>query len=273
MDKLYPLTFRQNLHTALWGVESWEISGHHSSPSVVAEGPLSGRTLEELAAGFGRELVGAKAPEADRFPLLFKVIDARRRLSVQVHPNETTSRVTGGEPKTEMWHVLGGHGPIFAGLRKGTTPADVEEDVRTGRFEDTLVCHPAVPGQTLFIPGGLVHAIGEDVLVYEVQQSSNTTYRLYDWGRVGADGKPRPLHVAQSLQSIDFTLPEPEPREEVACPFFKFRPVESDGMLNVPANPDTFTALFLVEERKSILVPANCEAQVMCKGKVLVTTL
>ncbi len=273
MDKLYPLTFRQNLHTALWGVESWEISGHHSSPSVVAEGPLSGRTLEELAAGFGRELVGAKAPEADWFPLLFKVIDARRRLSVQVHPNETTSRVTGGEPKTEMWHVLGGHGPIFAGLKKGTTPADVEEDVRTGRFEDTLVCHPAVPGQTLFIPGGLVHAIGEDVMVYEVQQSSNTTYRLYDWGRVGADGKPRPLHVVQSLQSIDFTLPEPEPRVEVECPFFKFRPVESDGTLNVPANPDTFTALFLVDERKSILVPANCEAQVACKGKVLVTTL
>ena len=118
-----------------------------------------------------------------------------------------------------------------------------------------------------------MHAIGEDVMVYEVQQSSNTTYRLYDWGRVGADGKPRPLHVAQSLQSIDFTLPEPEPREEVACPFFSFRPVVSDGTLDVPANPDTFTALFLVDERKSILVPASCAAKIACRGKVLVTTL
>ena len=273
MDKLYPLTFRQNLHTALWGVESWEISGHRSSPSVVADGPLAGRTLEELAAEFGRRLVGDKAPEATRFPLLFKVIDARKRLSVQVHPNETTCHATGGEPKTEMWHVLGGHGAIFAGLRKGTTPADVEDNVRTGRFEDILARRPAVRGQTLFIPGGLVHAIGEDVLLYEVQQSSSTTYRLYDWGRVGADGRPRPLHVEQSLKSIDFTLPEPEPLEEVTCPFFTFRHVVCDGTLNVPANPDTFTALFLVDERKSILIPANCAAQVKCKGKALVTTL
>ena len=273
MDTLYPLTFRPNLHTALWGVESWEISGHHSSPSVVAEGPLAGRTLEELAAQYGAALTGTKAPDANRFPLLFKVIDAHRRLSVQVHPNETTRAVTGGEPKTEMWHVLGGHGPIFAGLKKGTTPADVEEDVRTGRFEDTLVCHPAVPGQTLFIPGGLVHAIGEDVRVYEVQQSSNTTYRLYDWGRVGSDGKPRPLHVEQSLKSIDFALPEPEPRTDVTCPFFSFRPVACDGTLEVPADARTFTALFLVDERKSILVPASCAARINCKGKVLVTTL
>ncbi len=273
MEPLYPLTFRPNLHTALWGVESWEISGHHSSPSVVAEGPLAGRTLEELSAAYGAALTGTKAPDANRFPLLFKVIDAHRRLSVQVHPNERTRIVTGGEPKTEMWHVLGGHGPIFAGLKKGTTPADVEEDVRTGRFEDTLVCHPAVVGQTLFIPGGLVHAIGEDVLVYEVQQSSNTTYRLYDWGRVGADGKPRPLHVAESLESIDFTLTEPEPRKDVVCPFFSFRPVICDGTLEVHVNTETFTAVFLVDERKSILVPANCEARINCKGKVLVTTL
>ena len=273
MQELYPLTFEPNLHTALWGVESWEISGHHSSPSVVAEGPLAGSTLEEIAARYGRRLTGTRAPAADRFPLLFKVIDARKRLSVQVHPNESTRRLTGGEPKTEMWHVLGGSGPIFAGLKEGTTPADVEEDIRTGRFEDTLVCHPARPGETLFIPGGLVHAIGEDVLVYEVQQSSNTTYRLYDWGRVGADGKPRPLHIAESLESIDFSLPEPRPCAEVACPFFAFRPVECGGTLEVAPDPGTFTAIFLVEERKSILVPANCAARIDCKGKVLVTTL
>ena len=273
MDALYPLTFRPNLHTALWGVESWEISGHRSSPSVVADGPLAGHTLEELAEAYGAALMGARAPDANRFPLLFKVIDARKRLSVQVHPNEATSRLTGGEPKTEMWHVLGGNGPIFAGLKKGTTPADVEENVRTGCFEDMLVCHPAAIGTSLFIPGGLVHSIGEDVLVYEVQQSSNTTYRLYDWGRVGLDGKPRPLHVDQSLKSIDFSLSEPQPRVEVTCPFFTFRPVTCDGTLEVPANPETFTALFLVDERKSILVPANCAARINCKGKVLVTTL
>ena len=273
MDKLYPLTFRKNLHAALWGEESWEISGHHSSPSVVAEGPISGRTLEELAAGFGRELVGAKAPEADRFPLLFKVIDARRRLSVQVHPNETTSRVTGGEPKTEMWHVLGGKGPIFAGLKPGTTPARVEEDVRTGRFEETLARHGAREGMTLFIPGGLVHAIGENVRIYEVQQSSNTTYRLYDWGRVGADGMPRQLHVAESLRTIDFSLRVPEARGDVSCEFFSFRSVLAQGELEVAPDPATFTAVYIVNENRSVLVPAGCAARIACSGKVLVTTL
>lgn len=270
---LYPLTFRSNLHTALWGTESWEISGHPSSPSVVAEGPLAGCRLDELAAAYGTRLVGTKAPKADAFPLLFKVIDAKRRLSVQVHPNETTRALTGGEPKTEMWRVLGGRGPIFAGLRPGTTPADVEENVKTGRFEETLVRHDAREGLTLFIPGGLVHAIGEDVLIYEVQQSSNTTYRLYDWGRVGADGKPRPLHVEASLKSIDFNLPVPTSREEISCPFFHFRPVQVDGQLDVAENPETFTAVFLPAERRSVLVPAGCVTSIPYTGTALVTTL
>ena len=270
---LYPLTFSANIHTALWGTESWEISGHESSPSTVAEGPLAGRTLEELAAQYGRALMGAKAPSDTVFPLLFKVIDAKQRLSVQVHPNEETRKLTGGEPKTEMWRVLGGKGPIFAGLKPGTTASAVEENVRTGRFEETLVRHDAREGLTLFIPGGLVHAIGEDVLIYEVQQSSNTTYRLYDWGRVGADGKPRQLHVAESLKSIDFGLPVPASRETVVCPFFNFRAVEATGQMDIPANPETFTALFIVAERRSVLVPANCAAQIPCTGTVLVTTL
>jgi len=271
--KLVPLTFKPNIHTALWGTESWEISGHHSSPSVVADGPYAGCTLEGLATEFGAAFVGTKAPNPNVFPLLFKVIDAKKRLSVQVHPNETTRTLTGGEPKTEMWRVLGGRGPIFAGLRPGTTPAVVEENVRTGRFEETLVRHDASEGLTLFIPGGLVHAIGEDVLIYEVQQSSNTTYRLYDWGRVGADGKPRPLHVEASLKSIDFSLPAPVSRDSVSCRFFNFRPVESNGAIPVASNPETFTSLFVVNERRSVLVPANCAAEIPCTGTVLVTTL
>ena len=270
---LEPMTFRENLHTALWGTESWEISGHASSPSVVADGPFAGRTLEDLTKEFGSALVGTRARNPAEFPLLFKVIDARRRLSVQVHPNECTCAVTGGEPKTEMWRVLSGHGPIFAGLQPGTTPERVEEDVRTGHFEETLVRHEAREGLTLFIPGGLVHAIGEDVLIYEVQQSSNTTYRLYDWGRVGVDGKPRQLHVDASLKSIDFSLPVPVSRDEVHCEFFHFRPVEVQDRLDIAANPETFTVLFIVNERRSVLVPAGCSASIPCSGTVLVTTL
>ena len=136
-----------------------------------------------------------------------------------------------------------------------------------------LVRHETKVGECYFIPGGLVHAIGEDVCVYEVQQSSNTTYRLYDWGRVGANGKPRPLHVDASLKSIDFNLPPPAPRADVACPFFRFRAVEAAGAVEVAANAETFTALFFVRERRSVLVPANCAATIPYNGKVLVTTL
>lgn len=273
MERFYPMTFEENRHGALWGSEAWEISGHPSSPSVVAEGAFAGRTLADVAAEFGRAFMGARAPSATAFPLLFKVIDARSRLSVQVHPSEATRPLTGGEPKTEMWRVISGGGPIFAGLRPGATAGTVAENVRNGRFEESLVRHQARPGLTLFIPGGLVHAIGEDVVLYEVQQSSNTTFRLYDWGRVDADGRPRELHVDSALRAIDYALPAPEPRDSVTCPFFSFRAVEADGEVAVPARPDTFTALYVVGERRSVLVPANCAASVPARGTVFVTTL
>ena len=273
MERFYPLTFAENRHNALWGSEAWEISGHPSSPSVVAEGAFAGRTLDAIAAEFGRAFMGERAPSETAFPLLFKVIDARSRLSVQVHPSEATCPLTGGEPKTEMWRVISGSGPIFAGLKPGTTSETVAENVLSGRFEESLVRHQARPGLTLFIPGGLVHAIGEDVVLYEVQQSSNTTFRLYDWGRVDANGKPRELHVDSALKAIDYSLPPPESRETVICPFFNFRAVEAQGEMAVPARADTFTALYIVGERRSVLVPANCAANIPANGTVFVTTL
>ena len=181
------MTFEKSLHTALWGSESWEISAHASDPGVIADGAQKGKTLRDLYPDF---------------PLLFKVIDARTRLSVQVHPNEQTRKVTGGEPKTEMWCALS-DGPIYAGLKPGTRATDIEAAVRSGRFEELLVRHEAKAGDVFFIPGGLVHAIGDGVRLYEVQQSSNTTFRLYDWGRVGADGQPRELHIEKGLKAID----------------------------------------------------------------------
>ena len=112
-----------------------------------------------------------------------------------------------------------------------------------------------------------------EMLIYEVQQSSNTTYRLYDWGRVGANGKPRQLHVAESLKTIDFSLPVPAARTAVSCPFFDFRPVEVQEALDVASDPATFTAVYIVNEQRSVLVPAGCAARIACTGKVLVTTL
>ena len=269
MSSFYPLTFKENLHTALWGTESWEISGHTSSPSTVANGEFAGQTLSALAATYGRAFMGTKAPSETDFPLLFKVIDAQRRLSVQVHPNERTRALIGGEPKTEMWRVLGGTGPIFAGLQPGTTPQTVAENVENGRFEETLVRHDAREGLTLFIPGGLVHAIGENVLIYEVQQSSNTTYRLYDWGRVGADGKPRQLHVAAALEAIDYTLGVPVPCRELDTPFFKFDQEVISGERVYIAPKDKFLSIFSEREGNILLSPG--ETTVVGPGHYLLT--
>ena len=214
-------TFKPSVHTALWGTEDWVVSAHATDPSVIAEGPGSGKTLRDVAPGF---------------PLLFKVIDAKTRLSVQVHPNETTRELTGGDPKTEMWCALS-DGPIYAGLRPGTTAAQIEAAVRSGRFEELMVRYEAKFGDVFYIPGGLVHAIGDGVRLYEVQQSSDTTFRLYDWNRVGKDGKPRELHVEKGLRAIDYALGVPTPKSSLDTPFFRFsqRALAGEETMTVPA--------------------------------------
>ena len=208
------MRFEKDIHTALWGHEEWLVSAHPSAPGrIVGEG---GGTLRDVRPDF---------------PLLVKKISAKMRLSVQVHPNDETAKTVGGEAKTEMWCVLS-PGIIFAGFKPGTSAADIERAVRDGSFEDLLVRFDARPGECYFIPGGLVHAIGEGTTVYEVQQSSNTTFRLYDWGRVGADGKPRQLHVREGFAAMNLSLPPPVPGERVDCPYFSFEKVPAG---NLPA--------------------------------------
>lgn len=247
-----PLIFEKSAHMALWGSESWEISAHSSGPSVIAGGEEKGRRLNEIYPNF---------------PLLFKVINARTRLSVQVHPNEETCKVTGGEPKTEMWCALS-DGPIYAGLKPGASAADVEAAVKSGRFEELLVRHEAKFGDVFFIPGGLVHAIGDDVCLYEVQQSSNTTFRLYDWGRVGADGQPRELHIEKGLRAIDYSLPVPMPQKALSTPLFAFEQIEVRGSELLITPPDEFLAIFtarneieldgqILESESSVLIPPS----------------
>jgi len=261
------LVFGKSLHTALWGTESWEISAFHTDPSVIVSGPSKGKKLDEVYPAF---------------PLLFKVIDAHTRLSVQVHPNEETRKVTGGDPKTEMWCALS-DGPIYAGLRAGTTAQDIEAAVKSGRFEELLVRHEAKFGDVFFIPGGLVHAIGDGVKLYEVQQSSNTTYRLYDWGRVGADGKPRELHVAKSLQAIDYSLPVPTPCQSLKTPFFDFSQLKVIGEQKLSTGVNEFLALFTakgdvtidgeaVPEGTSTLLPPNAVCAVVAADACLFVT-
>ena len=261
------MMFEKSVHAALWGIESWEISAHMSDPGEIADGEEKGRRLNEIYP---------------KFPLLFKVIDAKTRLSVQVHPNEETCKVTGGEPKTEMWCALS-DGPIYTGLREGTTAADVEAAVKSGRFENLLVRHEAKFGDVFFIPGGLVHAIGDGVKLYEVQQSSNTTFRLYDWGRVGADGQPRELHIEKGLQAIDYSLPVPVPCKSLDTPFFKFSQEHVLGASILSTRADEFLALYTakgeidldgkrVMERTSVLLPPGSTCELFGSDSILFQT-
>jgi mannose-6-phosphate isomerase len=178
--------------------------------SVVREGPFAGRTLADLAADLGPRLLGSRV-RGPAFPLLIKLIDARERLSVQVHPDDESAARGGGEAKTEMWYVLEADpgARVFAGLRPGAGPDDLRRALATDRFEPLLQSVSTRRGDAVFVPGGRVHAIDAGNLLLEIQQSSNTTYRLYDWGRLGTDGQPRPLHVEDALRVIRWDDPAP----------------------------------------------------------------
>jgi mannose-6-phosphate isomerase len=210
--------------------ESWEIVDREDAQSIVHNGPLRGAALHELwtkkrAGIFGTAYANHSAP---RFPILIKLLDARERLSVQVHPPARIAASLHGEPKTEMWYfadTLPG-ATIYAGLKKGVTRQRFEELLRKGRVEETLHVIPSNTGDAIFIPSGRLHAIGGGNVIVEVQQNSDTTYRVFDWNRSGLDGKPRKLHIEESLVSTDFQDFEPSTKHitegvVAECPYFK----------------------------------------------------
>ena len=194
--------------------EAWEIVDRPEAQSVVAAGALAGQTLHDLWAGpDGAALFGTRAARwGDRFPLLIKILDCEDTLSVQVHPPAAVAASLGGEPKTEMWVILaaspGAH--LFAGLRAGVTREAFETALRGGEDVSALLQRiDSEPGDVMFLPSGRIHAIGGGNLIVEIQQNSDTTYRVYDFDRPGLDGKPRELHVDQSLVAIDWNDVEP----------------------------------------------------------------
>ncbi|MDD5198684.1 MAG: class I mannose-6-phosphate isomerase [Terrimicrobiaceae bacterium] len=193
--------------------ESWEIVDREDAQSVAHGGARGGATLHELWAESREEIFGAAYARhpAPRFPILIKLLDARERLSVQVHPPAGIAPALQGEPKTEMWYFLDclPGATIYAGLKRGVTRASFEEAMLGGEVEQTLHRIPVRSGESIFIPSGRVHAIGEGCLIVEVQQNSDTTYRVFDWNRAGLDGNPRALHIAESMSSIDFEDYEP----------------------------------------------------------------
>ncbi len=210
--------------------ESWEVSARAEADCRVAGGSLAGRRLSELWADrtLRRAIFGGDAPEAERFPLLCKILDARDRLSLQVHPPASVAKELGGEPKTEVWYIADAApgAKLYVGVIEGIDEAGFRAAVAAGEAERCVHALPVAKGQHLFIPSGRLHAIGAGLLIYEIQQSSDTTYRVYDWNRPGIDGQPRALHVEESLRCIDFSDVAPAMEEErdgllVACEHFQ----------------------------------------------------
>ena len=254
--KRYPITFEVQERKPLWGRELWLVSAHPSQPSVVANGPYAGRTLPDLVAEFGTELMGASAANGKGFPLLVKIIESRDRLSLQVHPNEETAKLSGGDPKTEMWYVLGAEpgATLFAGLRAGIDRETLIRSLQEGTAEETVARFEAKHGEVLFIPGGLVHAVGGGCRLFEVQQTSDTTWRLHDWNRVDAKtGLPRPLHVRESFAAIDWSLLPPTlvraessaEKAVIACAPFRFFVRDLSSAMVLSARTDGFRILFV----------------------------
>jgi mannose-6-phosphate isomerase len=238
MSVLYPLRFHPILRRYLWGgrrlemlgkplgsaddyAESWEIVDHGSDQSVVAGGELAGCTLGELVRQHPRALLGRHAQER-RFPLLFKFLDAHDRLSLQVHPDD--ARAARLDPpdlgKTEAWVILAAEpgSYLYAGLRPGIDCERFRRDVARNHCQDWLEAIQPRVGDCYFLPAGVVHALGPGLLVAEIQQASDTTYRLFDWHRLGPDGQPRALHIEAALEAIDYhygrvAAQQPQPGE------------------------------------------------------------
>ena len=191
--------------------ESWEIVDRPEAQSVVREGPLAGMTLRDALHLRGADWIGPGWPVTRPFPLLVKWLDCRERLSLQVHPPAEVAAKLRGEPKTESWYVAGVEGAagLILGLKPGVHPAQFETALRAGALEQCVNRYPVRPGDAVLVPSGTLHAIDAGCLILEIQQNSDTTYRVYDWGRVGLDGQPRAMHVAESLQSILFDEPPP----------------------------------------------------------------
>lgn len=212
--------------------ESWEIVDRPEAQSIIVNGPNQGRSLRQLIAEDSSSIMGPRWPASRPFPILVKWLDCCERLSLQVHPPAAVAPQLKGEPKTENWYIAeaapGSH--LIVGLKRGVTRSQFERAIQTLTLEECVHRFPVTAGDSILVRSGQVHAIDGGNLILEIQQNSDTTYRVYDWGRVGLDGKPRQMHVEQSLQSIlwdDFepapVRGEPKPAVIAQAPEFRIR--------------------------------------------------
>ncbi len=280
---LYPMKFFPVYKDYIWGgrnleklgralpegivAESWEVSAHPDGVSFIANGEYAGTPLPELLAKFGREIIGTKLPEAyiDQFPLLIKLIDANQRLSVQVHPDDQyAGSHEGGYGKNEMWYIISANpgAEIIYDVVPGTTRDTFSEAVRGNRIESCLKAIPVAAGDVFYIPAGMVHGLGGGIVLAEIQQSSNLTYRLYDYNRTDAHGNKRPLHIEKALDVIDFSsagqaekltgiiredIPGLVKKELIANNYFQVDLCQFDGKLDETTSGEGFFSYIFIE--------------------------
>ena len=277
MNTYYPLRFKPVYKNYLWGgtrlaplynkrntptpcAESWEISDHPDGMSMIANGPWEGRSFEDLLQEYGADILGTQVI-GNSFPLLIKLIDAAKPLSIQVHPsNETEARVN-GEAKTEMWYFLNDDPEnVYCGFSKGISKDQFDASVAADNMPPLLRVVSGKKGDAVFVPGGRVHAIDTGCLILEVQQRSNTTYRIDDWGRMDANGNPRELHLEKAREVINFT----DDQSPVCIPvevdvqghsgteicrsdYFRMLRFNVQNELTFKSDPKTFHAFFIQE--------------------------
>ncbi len=291
---LYPLRLTPVSKEILWGgrklkdkynktatfeklAESWELTVRPDEMNLIKNGDYTGMTLGEYIRACGPTVISPTF-HGDRFPLLIKFIDACDRLSIQVHPDDETALSTEGElGKTEMWYIVEAEpgAQLVYGLRGGVSAADFAAAVQNDTIEETLRFVDVHPGEVYFIPSGQIHAIGAGILIAEIQQNSNVTYRVYDYNRRGADGSLRPLHTEKALkaarirtdaeiEALRFTEPAKDPRALADCAYFRVRKVDlSREEIQLTAK-DSFLSLLCLEGENSI----QCESvsYSLCKG-------
>ncbi len=226
--KLYPMKLTAPCKDYIWGgnrlreeygktsdadriAESWELSCHKDGESIIFNGDFAGKTLSEFIKENGKDVLGKNCDKFDNFPILIKLIDAKENLSVQVHPdNEYALSVEGEYGKTEMWYIVDCDpgAELLYGFKSNIDKEEFERRIKDNTLLEVTNSVPVHKGNVFFIEAGTLHAIGKGILIAEIQQNSNTTYRIYDYGRVGADGKPRQLHVEKAVEVTKLTPPE-----------------------------------------------------------------
>lgn len=314
---MYPLLLKAPIKDYLWGgtrliddfgfetdtekaAEAWVLSCHKDGQSTVKNGELAGLTLSEAIEKMGQSALGKNALKFPYFPLLIKLIDAKDRLSVQVHPDDNYALFHEKEyGKTEMWYVVDCDegAKLIYGLNRNISTEELEERIRSNSLTEVCNYVDVKKGDVFFISAGTLHAIGKGILIAEIQQNSNTTYRVSDYGRLGADGKPRPLHIEKAIDVIKPTVPS-EPYGNVGeltlfpfglvrtlskCEFFTTELLSLNGKAGL-YDPDSFTCLVVIsgegtlcypggsmfiKKGDSVFIPAGMKATVNGKAEII----